>query len=153
MPLICQSRWRLLNDRRCIQRQPARGLLAFKAKDFLSICVPQCPHCVRWHIKKLLLGFIHLYTNKGDPKHHVYVLRLRGNIFLFIDSSFSLDTRTASCRRCWQETLFNTVSAAHCHRTKTSERRRKAKKKEGIKKCLTLSHQSCSEASRETGKQ
>lgn len=134
------------------QRHPARGLSAFKAKDFLSICVLRYPHCMRRHIKKLLLGFMHLYTNKCDPKHHVYVLQLKGNILLFIDSSFPLDTRTAPRWRCWQGMLFNTVSSAHCHRTKTSEGRR-AKEKEGIKKCLTLSHQSCSEASRETGKQ
>lgn len=127
MPLICQSRWWLLNDRHCMAETASQRAVSVQSQgpsQFNSLSVSLLPHFKRWHIKGLLLlDCIHLYTHKFDHTHWTIYTQHTGNIRKVTNSVLTpVDVHT---HRNAQYTYYNAAFWAGCV---------------GRWHCLTLSH-------------
>lgn len=127
MPLICQSRWWLLNDRHCMAETASHRAVTVQSQgpsQLNSLSVSLHPHFKRWHIKELLLlDCIHLYTHTHKVDHTrratcTLTQRRHSRKYCTYVDAHTHTQNILQCSflgwMCWQMTLFNTVSSALC---------------------------------------
>lgn len=123
MPLICQSRWWLLNNHHCMA-ETATGLSVFKAEGPHSFTVSVCRYshtsrdgtsrsCWCWIVyicthtwSYALFGIQDFWIRRGEMCR-VRVTHTLSGVLHWLHCS-------VLGGKCWQMTLFNTVSSAAC---------------------------------------